>query len=128
MSGRRSTRLGGPVEELYERPASPEQARFLGPCNWIEERLEVRGERLEARGGPRGEGLGPRARTEEVYGQADDRSVDETTLTPALLPGGEGSRKRLGAGLFSPPCLRASVVNLNMDGQWAHPVRPSGFS
>lgn len=26
----------GPVEELYERPASPELARFLGPCNWLD--------------------------------------------------------------------------------------------
>ena len=27
----------GPVAELYEHPASPELARFLGPCNWIRE-------------------------------------------------------------------------------------------
>lgn len=26
----------GPVAELYERPASPAIARFLGPCNWLE--------------------------------------------------------------------------------------------
>ena len=25
----------GPVEELYERPSTPEIARFLGPCNWL---------------------------------------------------------------------------------------------
>jgi DNA-binding beta-propeller fold protein YncE len=44
----------GPVEELYERPASPELARFLGPCNWVEE-------------GPRAEGLGPRASDRQQY-------------------------------------------------------------
>ena len=32
----------GSVEELYERPGSPEVARFLGPCNWLaEERSAV---------------------------------------------------------------------------------------
>jgi iron(III) transport system ATP-binding protein len=35
----------GPVEELYDRPGSPEVARFLGPCNWLaEERSAVSGQ------------------------------------------------------------------------------------
>lgn len=98
----------GPVEELYERPASPEQARFLGPCNWIEERLEVRGERLEAGGGPRGEGLGPRASTEEDDRRADDQSVTASSGQP------------LSATRHSPP----STLNPQPNGPVPRPVRP----
>ncbi len=36
----------GPVEELYERPASPAIARFLGPCNWLPREGEAPAEPL----------------------------------------------------------------------------------
>ena len=115
----------GPVEELYERPASPEQARFLGPCNWIEDRLEVRSERLEARGGPGGEGLRPGASKEEVYSQANDRAVTAATLTPS--PGGRGEPEKTGCvTLLSsvPPCLRGESDYGRANGPVLRPVRP----
>ena len=44
----------GPVNELYERPGSPEIARFLGPCNWLSLAISHQPSAISQTDGPNG--------------------------------------------------------------------------
>ena len=89
----------GPVEELYERPSSPEIARFLGPCNWL---------------------------GEEPSAVSSQQSASES---PPVATGGLGSQPstlnpQLSTLPSVPPCLRGE--SKSFEHQATHPDGPSG--
>ncbi len=97
----------GSVEELYERPASPEMARFLGACNWVGEEagLEVRGEGLVTEG-------------------YEFKSSEQERMSPVQKPIG------MSPPAFVPPCLPAELSSSDNNqlagpkGPGLRPVRP----
>ncbi len=94
----------GPVGELYERPATPEIARFLGPCNWVPGLADQK------------EGLTTEARRHgEKELKISDDLGDSNSRTTAVTPATHSPL------LSVPPCLRgeSSLSEISV-----RPVRP----